>query len=316
MINLEINKCDEIIENAKEKYSIINIGLLPLPVQKMLLYPVGGEDYKVIKFLVSYLSYNLGWSLEKVSKLMTLFYSMQEPLMVETSFNNFILNAYKEYHNKYYSYSYFNLHLIYGRIDFESPKNGKIRIPNVLIDNIGEISDSAISIYLVMLISNKIKETWSKDELAEAAGICKRTIDRNVQALIKYKLVGVGNKTEENDSDKFRIIDRSNSCNGVTIVNLRTVRKMLLDDRIKNGSLKVFLLLSHLIKYRLLDSKCYDYQREIGEFFNRTVSRVSELTTDLYKNGYIKKRTYYVPRFNEKTGKMKKIRRCNYELVE
>lgn len=316
MTNSEIITKNEHIHMTKSQYSNINIEFLPFPVQRMMANPIQEDYEEIARFLVGYFAYNLGWSFKKVEQVMMSFYTFREPLMVAEEFKKLISDTYGEYNNKYYPYT--NLVVKYGRIDFGSPEKGKVKIPIMLIENMADISDNALKMYIIMIVNSRNNNSlaWDKDKLATAADVSIRTIDRNYEILTRLGLVELIKSGNDKVNDKFRIINKNNSMEGVTIVNLGTLRKMLLDDRIKKGSLKVFIILNYLIKYRLLGSKCDDYQKEIGEFFRRTVSRVSELTTDLCKHGYINKNTYYILRYCEKNGKMKKMKRCTYQIID
>lgn len=273
-------------EKIQKEYPL-NFNALESPIKKMLCGTPDGLRNAAIMFLVPFLKNALKVSLEQATEIFKTWDTHCVPpngnIITEETVRRL---WHKKYDKKFGSYPC-ELKKYYGEMNFDSYKlDNFILIPNKIFNNLKEISDTALNIYLNMLLDNKIndKKEWTIDEITKCSEISKRTFFNNIKDLIKSGFV---DKSKENiykiNAYKFCVGDGGYL--KIEILSIKTILKEL-----NNPEIKLYLFLRYIILSNK-SSECFASQEWIGERIGKTRIAITNLTTSLTKKKYIRKTT-------------------------
>lgn len=163
------NKLLDISKNLECKYDMLNINYLPLPIKRMLMQADKGWRHEVLMFLISFFHLSMGYSLEKINEIMTVWNSHCNPPLYVDDISKIVENNY----NRYYKYSN-KLFSNFGYINFtEFNFKEYVYFPNRVIESFSIFSDCAIKIYLAIIYSYMItkKTIFKKQEIMSLCNI-------------------------------------------------------------------------------------------------------------------------------------------------
>lgn len=165
-------------------------------------------------------------------------------------------------------------------------RNGNIILPNGFFSKYKNLSAKVVKTYFSILYFCNSKNTFSFDELFEYTGISKATLYRHIEELKNAEMLDTFGKNRY-----ILVVPQDNKYKGYTVIPGKMLKKALFssENTLSASELKVYIHLLH----RLGQNSCFwDSQTTIGKSLDMSQSRISEITTELAKKGYIYKHCF------------------------
>ncbi|WP_040214681.1 hypothetical protein [Clostridium polynesiense] len=295
------------VEDARTLYAdLLDIDLLPYPIQKMLFGTSEGMRNSVMMFLVPFLKNSLGINIKIIKQIMCIWGRRCVPELEEAVINSEVDRIYSyNFKGKHGAYTS-ELREHYGYIEFNRYKrDNKIIISNDLFEDYNIISDSAVKLYLVLKLINKtdgIME-FTKTDVMKYVGISGSTFNRNIQFLLK---LGYINKKRTNrrcrEGYVYYLNPYFSSTRGYTCLENAAVK--LLIDNLTDGETKLYTYMCYMIGSNN-GQQCWASQKYLAQKIGKKDhSAVSKMTDSMQEKHFIRKTTC------EKDG----ILHCTYNL--
>lgn len=298
---LDIYKC------AGSEYSMLDYISLPAAIRKMLTCTPEGYRNSVMLFLVPFFKNKLGLSKEKVIQVMQVWGYNCTPQLAP----DFVQSEVRRIWNyNYKGFGAYNKDLAqkFGYIDFEEFKlNNKVIIPNSLFFKYPVIHETAVRIYVLIKVYEKLKgkKQWTIEEIAECAGVSLSTAKRYINNLLDNKLIYRRKQDKKEGSYKYYFKSTYDKSKGFTYFNTSLIDNIYFNSRsaLTNSEAKLYIFIYSML-HNNTNKTLYSSQQYLAKRIGKSQNRISELTDSLVKKYYLKKDTYVEDY----------IRHCTYEL--
>lgn len=307
-VKREIEEVRQIkVETLKDVYSMLDFERLSEAHQKMLAGSQEGLRNKVMMYIIPFLRNTLGLSIQEIKEVMVLWGERCSPCFNEQHILNEVDRIYAlGFKGKHGNYTE-DLRKAYGYVDFEEyTKQNKVTIPNDFFENLSNLPDGAIRIYLAMKLGESIdgRNNFNKLEIQNYAQISERTLERNMRDLVSTRHISKrrGNR-RGGEGHIYYINPYFNATKGFISIEKSTLKLML--SELTDGELKLYIFLRKFVDQGR--TGCWTSQKYIAKKIGKKgQDSVSKMTSSLHKKGFITKKT------SEKDGVKHSVYNLNY----
>ncbi|HHX61496.1 MAG TPA: hypothetical protein GX707_12425 [Epulopiscium sp.] len=281
------------LDNLTTLYSkFLNIEQLDEPIQKMLNGTVDGLRNQVLMFLVPFLRNTLGFNMQIIQEIMTLWGERCHPSL-QKDFIFSEINRIYEYGLRSKSGKYTTeLMKAYGFFELDKyTRKNKVLLPNAVFEDFFQIPDGAIRIYLALHMATITKNmtNFTPIEISDTCGISARTFYRNIDSLTKlgYICKKRANK-KDNKEYTYYINPYFNSTKGFVLLETATIELMF--DRLTNGEIKLYSYLAHMTGSTR--TTCFASQKYLAKKIGKAAhNSISMMTDSMHTKNFITKTT-------------------------
>ena len=288
----------------QDLYQHLNFDELPLNIQNILKGASDGLRNKCVLYLTPFLNKILGLTQEQALETLGTFNNLCTPpkpfSVVKSDYYRFS-EVYADYTTGKYDPE---MAQIFGKEELDTlikEDIDKIFFDNTVIKKFNEIHHSAIQIYLAMklLEIKEEKKVFTKEEIAKAAGISEKTVQRRITELTKFSLViNVPGNTRKGIKKGYRINEFGQYMNGFTKLSKLLVKDMLRE--LIPSQMVVYIYLK--FKFNAMNATgVFTSQSQIASDVGLDRTAISIITDALKEKEYIRKTTVMGKQNRKKT---------------
>lgn len=292
-----ISRRSEVITASKtyqDLYKHLNFDSMPSNIQNILKGTTEGLRNKCVLYLTPFLNKVLGLTQEQALETLEVFNELCTPVKsfatVKSDYYRFS-EAYADYTKGIYEPV---MAQEFGKEELDtliSKDIDKVFFDNEIIKKFNVIPHSSIRIYLAikLLEITDEKESFTKEEIASAAGVSEKTVQRNIKDLTKFSIVlNVPGNTRKGIKKGYKINKFGQYTNGFTKLNTSLVEAMLL--QLEPSEMVIYIYLT--FKVNAMDvAFVFTSQAQMALDIGLTRNRISEITDILKNKKYIRKKT-------------------------
>ncbi|HDR3647212.1 HTH domain-containing protein [Bacillus cereus group sp. LD113LC] len=289
----------------QDLYKHVNFGELPLNIQKILQGTTEGLRNRCVLYLTPFLNNQLGLTQEQALETLEVFNNLctpPKPMAAVRSDYYRISEDYGSYRKGKYDQGMVEA---FGkeeelnaliRADFN-----KILFDNEVIKKFNVIHHTAIRLYLGMklLEIEEEKNSFTQEEIAKAARVSERTVQRYIKELTRFSIVvNVKGNNKKGIKKGYKINRFGQFINGFTKLNKSLVKTMLLE--LEHSELIVYIYMMFKVN-AMNETFVFTSQTQIALDVGLKQTRISEVTDILQEKKYIKKKTVMGKQNRKKT---------------
>ncbi|MEG7894692.1 HTH domain-containing protein [Bacillus cereus] len=296
-VTVRVSKRSGVITNGKtyqDLYQHLDFEGLPLNIQNILKGTEEGLRNKCVLYLTPFLNKVLGLTQEQALETLLTFNDLCTPAKAEATVKEDYYRfseAYADYTKGIYDPG---MAQAFGKEELDTLIRAdfdKIKFDNEVIKKFNKIHHTAIQIYLAMQLSEieLEKETFTKEEIAEAARVSEKTVQRYIKELTKHSIVvNVKGNSRQGIKKGYKINRYGQYLNGFTKLSKSLVKTMLME--LQPSEMVVYTYMMH--KVGAMDvTLLFTSQTQIALDIGLKQNRISEVTDILKDKKYIKKST-------------------------
>ena len=281
------------IEEVKREYGhIFNIKQIPDAVINILYKTTEGLRNDSLLFLVPYLRNSLKLQDNEVVEVIKIWGSRCTPAY-DSEFAENEAKRLLKYKSEYKFGKYTDsMKATFGALEIHTyKKNNTVEIYNDIFDNEGliKLSDCDFKIYLYLELhqsSNK-KCVFTVEDIEKLTSVSSKTVRRSLKNLVRYGYIRRNKSYKKNkECYTYYLSEYRSRAKGVTIFNKSTLKLMLME--LTDNEIKLYAYLHRMLNKEL---EVVASQKYLGQKIGKSQSRISEITTDLNKKGYLNKET-------------------------
>jgi Helix-turn-helix domain len=298
------NKPSESPSKYEQLYKYLSFSEQPSQIQNILKGTEPGYRNASVLYLTPYLNNTLGLTQEQALHTLETFNQLCTPSMPDDKLKS-----------DYYRFSEAYGHFKKGKYGPEMiEKFGReekdtliytdfdeILFDNGVIKQFAEIHPSAIKLYLTMKLMEvqTEKNQFTKEEIAAAASVSEKTVQRYIKELTKKSIVvNVKGNNKQGIKKGYRINHFGAYIDGFTKLGNMLVESMI--NRLE--PLEIVLYVYFMFKSKSMNkTMIFTSQHNIAKDVGLTQQAISSLTNELKKKGYIKKETIMGKQHRKKT---------------
>lgn len=281
----------------QDLYEHLSFEELPLNIQNMLKGTTEGFRNKCTMYLTPFFNKVLGLTQEQALETLEVFNNLCTPP-----------KPFSAVKSDYYRFSEDYANYKKGKYDPEMAKEfgkeewdtliradfDKILFDNEVIKRFNEIHHSAIPLYLAMKLmeveSDFEKVSFTKEEIASAACVSEKTVQRYIKELTNLSIVvNVKGNPKQGIKKGYKINEYGQYINGFTKLS-----KLLVKDMLKELEPSEMVIYTHMMfKVGAMNSTLMlTSQSKMALDVNLSQNRISEITDELKEKNYIRKKTF------------------------
>lgn len=291
----------------QDLYVHLSFEELPLNIQNILKGTTEGFRNKCVLYLTPFFNKVLGLTQEQALETLEVFNDLCTPPKPFAA----VKSDYYRFSEDYAAYKKgkYDLEMakVFGkeetdtliRADFD-----KILFDNEIIKRFDEIHHSAILLYLAMKLmeieSDFEQVSFTKEEIALAAGVSEKTVQRYMKELTKFSIVvNVKGNPKQRIKKGFKINEYGQYLNGFTKLSKLLVKDML--KELQPSEMVIYIYM--MFKVGAMDSTLVlTSQKQIALDVNLDQSVISRITDELKEKKYIRKKTFMSKQNRRKTN--------------
>lgn len=290
----------------QDLYKHVDFGQLPLNIQNILKGTTEGFRNKCVLYLTPFFNKVLGLTQEQALATLETFNNLCTPAkpfsVVKSDYYRFS-EEYGDYKKGSYEPEMIQE---FGKEEMDTLIRSdfdKILFDNEVIKKFNVIHHSAIQIYLAMKLleieSDLEKKSFTKEEIAVAARVSPKTVQRYIRELTKYSIVvNVKGNNKQGIKKGYKINEYGQYINGFTKLNKSLVKTMLME--LTPSEMVVYTYM--MCKVGATDSTLvFTSQKQIALAHDLTQQAISLITESLKEKKYIRKKTFMGKQHRKKT---------------
>ena len=297
----------EVVKGDKtyqDLYKHVNFAELPTNIQTILQGTTEGLRNRCVLYLTPFLNKQLGLSQEQALETLEVFNNLCTPPKPMSAVRSDYYRFSEDYAD--YTKGKYDSEMVqtFGKEELDvliKADRDKIFFDNRVIKKFDEIQHSAIRIYLAMklLEIEEEKVVFTKEEIALAAGVSEKTVQRNIRELTKFSfVVNVPGNTRKGIKKGYKINIFGQYIDGFTKLSRILVEKML--KELIPSEMVIFIYMT--CKVGAMDTTLvFTSQTKIALDVSLDQTAISTITDSLKEKKYIRKKTVMGKQNRKKT---------------